>query len=553
MLGWEFPPFISGGLGTACYGLTKALDRQGVPVTFVLPKPIDASHSSHVTLISPEVNNIPTTGAQGGSTPWAADDARRSIRVRQPIRLAPKAGEAPVLRPTPRDYFSQTALRGASLAEANTSVGIESDSLAAAALLAAGTPPRVGFMALGADGTPSGSYALAGSKRSGGWSRQGQKLLQTDSHRSLLFEGDDVAETAAPTSGELHWQNAVEAALDEALPEVEGHDIPEQCFHFAPVGADYAGNLLDQADRYAQFCVAAARHLEFDVVHAHDWLTYPAGIALARLTGKPLVVHVHSTEFDRSGESVNQPVYNIERRGMHAAVRCISVSMLTKNLCLNRYGISPDKIDVVYNGVDLDPSAFGHTRIERNEKIVLYFGRITLQKGPEYFVRAAKRVLEVMKDVRFIVAGSGDQATHMIEMAAALGIGSRMTFTGFLRGQDIPRMFSMADVYVMPSVSEPFGIAPLEAIAHRVPVIISRSSGVSEVLTNALKVDFWDVDDIANKIVAVLRHPPLRNTLRDHGLFEIRGINWDGAAQRCLQTYHRAIEAVRPVRSLAPH
>jgi len=255
-------------------------------------------------------------------------------------------------------------------------------------------------------------------------------------------------------------------------------------------------------------------------------------------------VHVHATEFDRSGDHVNQAVYNIERRGMHAAVRVICVSMLTRNLCVNRYGVPPEKIDVIYNGVDVEPAAYGIKRIERNEKIVLYFGRITMQKGPEYFVRAAKRVLEVMPDVRFIVAGNGDQATRMIEMAAEMGIGSRMTFTGFLRGRDIPRVFSMADVYVMPSVSEPFGIAPLEAMGHRVPVIISRNSGVSEILTHALKVDFWDVDDIASKIVAVLRYPPLRNSLRDHGLFEVRGITWEGAARRCLGTYAKALSAV---------
>lgn len=329
-----------------------------------------------------------------------------------------------------------------------------------------------------------------------------------------------------------------------AIPEAEGstddgaHGIPA-------AGTDpYGGDLMIASERYARFCLRAARGLPFDVIHAHDWITYPAGMALARLTGRPLVVHVHATEFDRSGDHVNEAVYSIERRGMHAAVRVITVSMLTRNVCVNRYGVPPEKIDVIYNGVDIEPTAYGIRRIERNEKIVLYFGRITMQKGPEYFVRAAKRVLDVMPDVRFIVAGNGDQATRMIEMAAQMGIGPRMTFTGFLRGRDIPRVFAMADVYVMPSVSEPFGIAPLEAMGHRVPVIISRNSGVSEILTHALKVDFWDVDDMASKIVAVLRYPPLRNSLRDHGLFEVRGITWDGAARRCLSSYARAVGAV---------
>jgi glycosyltransferase involved in cell wall biosynthesis len=307
---------------------------------------------------------------------------------------------------------------------------------------------------------------------------------------------------------------------------------------------DYSGDLLAQSEAYARFVVESCRDRDFDVIHAHDWLTYPAGIALARVTGKPLVVHVHSTEFDRSGEHVNQAVYNIERRGMHAAVRVITVSMLTKNICANRYSVNPTKCEVVYNGVDLDPKSVGISTIGRRDKIVLYFGRITMQKGPEYFVHAAKRVLEKMDDVKFVVAGSGDQAQSMIQLAAELGIGHKVLFTGFLRGKDIPRVFNMADLYVMPSVSEPFGIAPLEALGHRVPVLISRQSGVSEVLVNALKVDFWDVEDMANKIVAVLRYPPLQRTLTDHGFDEVRGITWDGAAKKCVSVYQHAIADV---------
>jgi glycosyltransferase involved in cell wall biosynthesis len=222
----------------------------------------------------------------------------------------------------------------------------------------------------------------------------------------------------------------------------------------------------------------------------------------------------------------------------------ITVSMLTRNLVVNRYGVNPNKVDVVYNGVDLDPTGVGAEPIKRSDKIVLYFGRITMQKGPEYFISAAKRVLDVMDGVKFVVAGNGDQAQRMIEMAASMGIGNKVLFTGFLRGKDIPKVFAMADLYVMPSVSEPFGIAPLEALGHRVPVLISRTSGVSEILTNALKCNFWDIDDMANKIVAVLRHPPLQRTLRDSGFFEVRGITWDGAAAKVDAVYERAIAAV---------
>lgn len=230
---------------------------------------------------------------------------------------------------------------------------------------------------------------------------------------------------------------------------------------------------------------------------------------------------------------------------MHGAMRVIAVSQLTKNVVMRRYGVRDEKVEVVYNGVELDPGEVGITGIQTRDKIVLYFGRITYQKGPEYFIAAAKRVLDVMDDVKFVVAGSGDQAKSMIEMAARLGIGHKVLFTGFLRGKDIQRVFAMADLYVMPSVSEPFGIAPLEAMSHDVPVLISKTSGVSEVLVHALKCDFWDIDEMANKIVAVLRHPPLSNTLREHGAFEVRKITWDGAATRCRHVYDDVIREMR--------
>ncbi|HZW06585.1 MAG TPA: glycosyltransferase family 4 protein, partial [Phycisphaerales bacterium] len=308
-------------------------------------------------------------------------------------------------------------------------------------------------------------------------------------------------------------------------------------------GAMYRGDLIAEAERYARLVVALTRGEQggFDVVHAHDWLTYPAGIALARASGKPLVVHVHSTEFDRTGGGVNQRVYDIERRGMMAAIRVIAVSELTRNICTRRYGVPAEKVDVVYNGISdarLQPGPADSIRSK--DKIVLFLGRITLQKGPEYFIAAARRVLEKVPDAKFIMAGAGDMEVRMIELAAELGIGHRVLFTGFLRGNDVDRIYRMADCYVMPSVSEPFGLAPLEAMRADVPVIISKQSGVSEVLTHALKVDFWDTDEIANKIVAVLKYPPLGQTLREHGSFELRKLTWEGAAEACVKSYVRA-------------
>jgi glycosyltransferase involved in cell wall biosynthesis len=281
-----------------------------------------------------------------------------------------------------------------------------------------------------------------------------------------------------------------------------------------------------------------------DVVHAHDWMTFPAGLAVAAAKGVPLVVHVHSTEFDRSGLHVDQRIYDIERRGMHGAMKVIAVSYLTKSLITHHYGIDPSKVEVVYNAIESNGNGVHdheEYNIHKDEKIVLFLGRITMQKGPEYFLAAAKKVLSVMDNVKFVMAGAGDMIRRTIEMAAAMGIGHKVLFTGFLRGNDIEKVFAMADLYVMPSVSEPFGIAPLEAMSHDVPVIISKQSGVSEVLTHALKVDFWDINEMANKIIAVLKHPPLASTLREHGSFEVQRLQWSDSARACVNVYEEAV------------
>jgi len=509
MLGWEFPPFITGGLGTACYGLTRALDRQHVDVTFVLPKTVPADSASHVRLVSP---GAVLERSGGRLPPPVAPVATR--QVHEPSKSAP-AWTAP---PAPAAHDAASMTEG----ERTEWTRIVSEFTSTRFVEIPGE--YAGSYDSAAQSAPSRVAESVRMMREAGWS--------IERIRTLAKAG------AFP---EL-VRDPVERAIETALPETAGRP-KETVGARGADAADYSGDLLGMAERYARFAVDATKGLEFDVIHAHDWLTYPAGLAIAKLSGKPLVVHVHSTEFDRSGEHPNQQVYNIERRGMHGATRAIAVSMLTKNVCINRYGVNGAKIDVVYNGVDLDPAGAGVQPIHSKDKIVLYFGRITMQKGPEYFIQAAKKVLEHMDDVKFVVAGSGDQAARMIEMAAAMGIGHKVLFTGFLRGRDIARVFAMADLYVMPSVSEPFGIAPLEAMSHNVPVLISKSSGVSEVLMHALKVDFWDIEDMADKIIAVLRYPPLSRQLVEHGAFEIRGINWDGAATRTARVYERAIAA----------
>ena len=426
MLGWEFPPFISGGLGTACYGLTRAMDRLGIEVTFVLPKMVEGEYAANVKLLSP--------------------DCRFSVGTF-------KSGEL----------------------------------------------KNITFRAV-------------------------DSLLKPYSNPDIY-----------------------RCQIDEKLRQKHGFTSQFMA------SADYSGDMYAEVRRYAAVVAELAMDEQFDIVHAHDWMTYPAAIAVARASGKPLIVHVHSTELDRSGENANQMVYDIEREGMEQADKVITVSYFTRNIIISRYGTAAEKVEVVHNAVERNGSGdwpFGlqqgggpESSTRSDEKIVLFLGRITMQKGPEYFLQAAQKVLEVMDNVKFVMAGSGDLMHRAIEMAAELGIGHKVLFTGFLRGEEVQKIYKMADLFVMPSVSEPFGIVPLEALNNDVPVIISKQSGVSEVLQHALKVDFWDADEIANKIIAVLKYPALQMTLRNYGNFEVRRLRWKDSAAKCVEIYEEALSS----------
>lgn len=431
MLGWEFPPFISGGLGTACYGLTKAMDKLGMHVVFVLPKTTPLRFGN----------------ARTGSTTGGEDPERYHF---QNVEFHPIASSLRPYRPA----------------------GVHQSGRASS--------------------NPSSSVSPAGREKRTGNAKQPRNL-----------RGDHIY----------------------------GADIQSAVYMYAEEAAEIAGDE------------------NFDVIHAHDWMTYPAAIAVAERTGKPLIVQIHSTEFDRSGENVNQMVYDIERKGMHAADKVIAVSNYTRNMIINRYSVPAEKVEVVYNGVEFkQPADFAaQTLPAKTDKIVLFLGRITMQKGPEYFLQAAKQVLGKMDNVKFIIAGAGDMLYQSIEMAAGLGIGHKVLFTRFLRGNDVDKAYKMADLYVMPSVSEPFGITPLEALRHNVPVLISKQSGISEVLSNALKVDFWDINQMANKIVGVLKHPPLQKTLRDNGYGEIHKFRWEDSAARMNEIYGKTISQCKPV------
>lgn len=306
----------------------------------------------------------------------------------------------------------------------------------------------------------------------------------------------------------------------------------------------YGSNLLEEVARYAMVggTIAMQHKDEFDIIHAHDWLTYLAGIAAKELTGKPLVVHVHATSFDRgTDDMVDSRVYAIEKRGMEAADRVVTVSDLTRNIVIGKYGIDPSKVVTVHNAVDF--SGRENLRVDRGvkDKVVTFLGRITFQKGPEYFIEAAAKVLKRTDGVRFVMAGSGDMMNRCIRMVARLGISDRFHFTGFLRGADVQTMFALSDVYIMPSVSEPFGISPLEAMRTGVPSIISHQSGASEVLKYALKVDFWDVDAMADDIYALLKYPALSRFAESKGFDEVNALKWNNATAKLKNVYESVL------------
>lgn len=422
MFGWEFPPHITGGLGTACLGLTKGLLHAAVDVTFVLPKLFGGEGEGRMRMLS-------------------ADAVSTALRVDEVHRLA------------------------ASI-----------------------------------------------------------QMLEIDSYLHPYIGYEDLYTTSS-VAGETthvltHWAQG------------------KQSF-----SGSYGADLMSEVSRYALVAAALAEKEQFDVIHAHDWLTYMAGIAAKRISGKPLVVHVHATEFDRSGEHVNQNVYDIERMGMHAADKVITVSHRTRDIVIHRYGVPPERVVAIHNAVDFgDDDISAPIARPFPEKVVTFLGRITFQKGPDYFVETAAKVLERMDNVRFVMAGSGDMLHRMIRRVAALGISSHFHFAGFLRGEEVQRMYRMSDVYVMPSVSEPFGITPLEAMRSMVPVIISKQSGVAEVLRYALKVNFWDVDAAANAIYGLLNYDALSRFFQHYGQQEVTELKWDQSAIRVKQVYQELID-----------
>jgi glycogen synthase len=418
MFGWEFPPHITGGLGTACFGLTKALLKQGVEVLFVVPK------------------------AYG-------DESRDAARIINASDIS-----IDITNAIYQEYWKQ-----------------------------------ITYMEIGSNLIPYVSP------------EEFENIIS-----QKVFDHSDI-----------------------------DHSVFSHRFLFS---GKYGKDLMKEVSRYALVASSLAATNVFDVIHAHDWLTYPAGIAAKNVSGKPLVVHVHATEFDRSGENINPNVYDIERKGMESADMVITVSNLTRQIVIDRYGIPPDKVVTVHNAVDapLNPSVLDAKKHVK-EKVVTFLGRVTFQKGPDYFVEAANKVLQKDSDVRFVMAGQGDMLNRMIKRVAQLRISTKFHFTGFLKGDDVDRMFAMSDVYVMPSVSEPFGISPLEAMRSSVPVVISKQSGVAEVLRYVMKVDFWDIDALSDAIYGLLHYNALSKMFMHHGKEEVDNMKWENSAMRVKYVY----------------
>jgi len=316
-------------------------------------------------------------------------------------------------------------------------------------------------------------------------------------------------------------------------------DVPGRgCIEFS---GRYPDNLMEEIGNYESVAGVLAHQLDYDIIHSHDWLTYPAGIVAKHSSGKPLVIHVHATDFDRSRGQVNPLVYNIERRGMDEADHIICVSNLTRQTVIDKYGQNPAKVSTVHNAVEPLEHPEQYIKHPRKDKLVTFLGRITMQKGPEYFVEAAARVLDKTDGVRFVMAGNGDMMTKMIDLVAQRGIADRFHFAGFMRGSEVQALLADSEVYIMPSVSEPFGISPLEAMQVGCPSIISHQSGCAEILHHAIKTDYWDIDAMADAIYAIVKYPAMYRSLSRNGRDEVNRIRWYDAGLKVREIYEHAL------------
>lgn len=418
MLGWEFPPQITGGLGTACYGITKSLAKQSINILFVVPKAFGNEDGQFVTIQD--------------------------------------AGEIPF------------------------------------------------------------KYQVSGYKK--------------------FWERVKYIEVAAKLFPYLSHEDQIKKPKQQVSNITSPGNYTDT--DFIPFSGNYGTDLWNEIDRYSIVTSIMARNESFDIIHAHEWLTFPAAISAKKISDRPLIVHIHATEFDRNGRNISKNVFDIEKKGMEIADKVIAVSNYTRNIIINQYGIHPPKVVTIHNGVDRNAALKKPiSRKHPNIKTVTFLGRLTFQKGPEYFIDAAYKVLTKQDNVRFVMAGSGDLKDKIEQKLKTLGISSHFSLPGFLKQDEIRKLFSETDLYVMPSVSEPFGISSLEALQAGVPVIISKQSGVAEVIRNAIKVDYWDIDALSDAIYAVLNYKPLSKFMSSKGIKEVNKLNWDKAGKQILNVY----------------
>lgn len=433
MLGWEFPPHISGGLGVACRGLSRAVAGAGDELTFVVPRAFGDEAADWMEFCGIEA------GAFQGPTEHQVHSA-----YDRPDHAA--------LAPEQRAVLEQL------------------------------------------EGWRSGELPRGVT----GWRGFAERLA--------------IA---------ARWR----PELDRA----------------APLEGGYGPRLLVEVARFAAHVGALARDRSVDVVHAHDWMTFPAGLVAARLCGVPLVVHVHSTEHDRSGESPDPRVLDIERMGLAAADAVVSVSHLAADRVSARFHVPRERIHVVHNSVERPRVTRDRSKVRVGRPpTVLFLGRVTRQKGPAHLLDAARRVVAERPDVRFVIAGDGDLLPETVASGAADGLAEHVLYTGFLGPDGVRRMLARADLFVLPSVSEPFGIAPLEAADAGVPVVLSNQCGVVEVLTSALRFDSWDTAELARQILRGLASEALRAELIDGAYDDLERSTWAA----CGRELHAAWESV---------
>lgn len=331
-------------------------------------------------------------------------------------------------------------------------------------------------------------------------------------------------------------------AADSLVHYIESYDI-----HGVPIIK--SRTIVEEVHRFAHQAAAIAQMEEFDIIHAHDWTSYLAGVAAKTASGKPLILHVHATSFDQAAsQNVDPGIFKIECEGFAAADKIVTVSQFTKNILVEKHHVDPMKIEVVHNGCDtFEPARHNPTLAglkAQGKKVVLYHGRITIQKGVDYFVRAARRVIDVDSNVVFVISGWGDMTNQIIHQVGAMGLSKHVIFAGALWEEERDRMYQSADLVVMPSVSEPFGLVPLEALQHGTPSIVTHQSGVAEVLSHVLKVDFWDVDEMANKILSALRYPVLRKQIVAEGKRELHKMSWKEAAVKMVRLYRHLLQYI---------